>query len=114
MSQRFLAQAVAASREKQQWHPQPPAHQLERIFPRCLVDNLDPKYLGRVRVEAPAVFGEGQSSWAMPCVPYLSPDLNIATIPPVGTGVWVTFEGGDPAYPVWMGGYFSPGEGPGR
>ena len=55
----------------------------ERLIPRSLpasvVDNLDPEYLGRVRVEALAVLGEGQSSWAMPCVSYLGPDLNIAT-----------------------------------
>ena len=82
------------------------------LYRATVVDNLDPEYLGRVRVEVPAVLGEGQSSWAMPCVPYLSPDLDLVTIPPVGTGVWVTFEGGDPDYPVWIGRYFSPGEGP--
>ncbi len=38
----------------------------------------------------------------MPCVPYLEPELNLA-IPPVGSAAWVTFERGDPDYPVWSG-----------
>jgi uncharacterized protein involved in type VI secretion and phage assembly len=24
-------------------------------------------------------------------------------VPPVGTEVWIAFEGGDPELPVWMG-----------
>ncbi len=83
------------------------------LYRATVVDNVDPQYSGRVRVAVPEVLGDGQSGWAMPCVPYLDPDLNLVTIPPVGTGVWVTFEGGDPDYPVWMGCYFSAGEGPG-
>jgi hypothetical protein len=83
------------------------------LYRAMVVDNLDPVYSGRVRVEVPAVLGEGQSGWAMPCVPYLDPELKLVTIPPVGTGVWVTFEGGDPDYPVWIGRFFSPGQGPG-
>lgn len=83
------------------------------LYRATVVDDVDPQFLGRVRVEVPAVLGSGQSNWAMPCVPYLDPDLNIATIPPVGTGVWVTFEGGNPDQPVWVGRFFSPGERPG-
>ena len=82
------------------------------LYRASVVGNDDPERLGRVRVEVLEVGGDGQASWAMPCVPCLDPALNLVTIPPVGTGVWVTFEGGDPAYPVWMGRYFSPGEGP--
>lgn len=83
------------------------------FYRAMVVDDVDPQLLGRVRVEVPAVLGSGQTIWAMPCVPYLEPDLNIAMIPPVGTGIWVTFEGGEPNQPVWVGRFFSPGEGPG-
>ena len=83
------------------------------LYRATVIDNLDPEHSARVRVEVPAIFGEGQSTWAMPCVPYLDPELHLATIPPIGTGVRVTFERGDLDYPVWMGRFFSPGEGPG-
>ena len=27
-------------------------------------------------------------------------------MPPIGAGVWVEFERGDPDYPIWVGGYW--------
>ena len=84
------------------------------LYRGSVVGNDDPERLGRVRVEVLEVGGDGQASWAMPCVPCLDPALNLVTIPPVGTGVWVTFEGGDPAYPVWMAATSHRVKGPGR
>lgn len=52
------------------------------LYRTTVVDDVDPRFLGRVRVEVPELLGEGQSAWAMPCVPYVDPDLNIAMIPP--------------------------------
>lgn len=83
------------------------------LYRASVVGNIDPQRLGRVQVEVADVLGDGQIGWAMPCVPCLDPDKGLVAIPPVGMGVWVTFERGDPDYPVWMGRYFSPGEAPG-
>jgi uncharacterized protein involved in type VI secretion and phage assembly len=46
------------------------------------------------------------SSWAMPCVPVAGIQTGIFTVPPIGAGVWVEFEQGDPDYPIWVGGYW--------
>ena len=62
---------------------------------------LDPLVLGRVQVATP-VLGLQPSTWAMPCVPYASGGAAI-DVPPVGTEVWIAFEGSDPDMPVWMG-----------
>lgn len=65
--------------------------------------NKDPNNLGRIQVTVPAIYGEDRQSWAMPCTPYAGKDIGWFTIPPVGTNIWVEFEGGDPDYPIWTG-----------
>jgi len=42
----------------------------------------------------------------MPCVPVAGNNMGMFTVPPVGSGVWVEFERGDPDYPIWVGGYW--------
>jgi len=61
-----------------------------------VVDDQDPENRARLRVESPAVTG-GQA-WAMPC---RSPGTT--GLPPIGQSVWLGFEAGDPARPVWLG-----------
>ena len=69
-------------------------------------DNLDPYGLGRIRAIVPAVTGPDEpSSWARPCLP--------AAVPRKDAGVWIEYEGGDQAYPIWVGGYWTEGEPPG-
>jgi uncharacterized protein involved in type VI secretion and phage assembly len=46
------------------------------------------------------------SSWAMPCVPVAGIQMGVYTVPPIGAGVWVEFEKGDPDYPIWVGCYW--------
>lgn len=65
--------------------------------------NQDPLHQGRIQVNVASVFGEGKQSWAMPCSPYAGNGIGLFAIPPVGTNVWVEFEGGDPDYPIWSG-----------
>lgn len=77
-----------------------------------VVNNIDPMQLGRVQVSVPAVLGDGQMSWAMPCAPFAGPGVGFYAIPPVGANVWVEFEGGDPDYPIWSGGFWGVGEVP--
>jgi hypothetical protein len=75
-------------------------------------NNVDPLQQGRVQVSCPAVLGEGSLSWAMPCTPYAGSGVGLFTVPPVGTNVWVEFEGGDPDYPICGGYFWGAGEAP--
>jgi uncharacterized protein involved in type VI secretion and phage assembly len=68
-----------------------------------VLNNIDPLLTGRLMVQVPDVIGLGLSSWAMPCVPLAGPQMGVYVVPPIGTGVWVEFEGGDPDYPIWTG-----------
>ncbi len=70
----------------------------------------DPLNLGRVQVTVPAIFGDGRQSWAMPATPYAGKDIGFFTVPPVGSNIWVEFEGGDPDYPIWSGCFWGEGE----
>jgi uncharacterized protein involved in type VI secretion and phage assembly len=66
-------------------------------------NNVDPLRQGRVMVTVPDVSGLAPSSWAMPCVPVAGLQMAIYAVPPIGAGVWVEFEQGDPDYPIWTG-----------
>lgn len=68
-----------------------------------VTDNKDPLNLGRIQVSVSAVYGEGRNSWALPSTPYAGNDIGLFMVPPVGTNIWVEFEGGDPDYPIWSG-----------
>jgi hypothetical protein len=69
----------------------------------------DPTRRGRVKVIVPAVMGE-REVWAMPCAPYAGRALGIFAVPPVGTGVWVEFEGGEINQPICAGCFWGSGE----
>ena len=68
-----------------------------------VVNNVDPEQRGRLQVTVPDVLGVNLSSWAMPCLPLAGSNMGIYTVPPVGGGVWIEFEQGDPNYPIWVG-----------
>ena len=71
-----------------------------------VINNVDPLQIGRLMVQVPDVLGLSISSWAMPCVPFAGPQAGTYVVPPVGAGVWVDFEGGDPDHPIWVGGFW--------
>lgn len=71
-----------------------------------VTDNDDSCNLGRIKALIPAVFGDVESGWCMPCVPYAGPQVGMAFLPEVGSGVWIEFEGGDVSYPIWVGCYW--------
>lgn len=75
-------------------------------------NNIDPMQLGRVQVSVPAVLGSGRMSWAMPCMPFAGNGVGFFTIPSIGANIWVEFEGGDPDYPIYSGGFWGTGEAP--
>jgi hypothetical protein len=68
------------------------------LFRGVVTNNIDPQGLMRIHVSAPAVYGEQDPPWAMPCVP-----PGTTSVPEVGAQVWIEFEAGDPSRPVWMG-----------
>ena len=57
-------------------------------------------------VTVPDVLGPVPTTWAEPCVPLAGPTgppMGVYLVPPIGAGVWVEFEHGDPNYPIWVG-----------
>jgi hypothetical protein len=75
-------------------------------------DNIDPLQKGRLRVSVPAVLGDGNFGWAMPCVPYAGPGVGTFALPPSGANVWVEFEAGEPDSPIWTGCFWAEGDAP--
>jgi uncharacterized protein involved in type VI secretion and phage assembly len=71
-----------------------------------VINNVDPMQIGRVQVIVPDVSTFIPTSWAMPCAPVGGLQMGIFSVPPVGAGVWVEFEQGDPDYPIWVGCYW--------
>lgn len=71
-----------------------------------VVNNVDPKQQGRLQAMVPDVLGSMPSSWAMACVPFAGIQAGLWSVPPVGAGVWIEFEQGDPDFPVWTGGWW--------
>lgn len=72
---------------------------------RGLVSDIaDEQHMLRIRAIVPAVFGDRQESpWAMPALPFAGPGHGLVVLPEIGDGVWIEFEGGDMARPIWSG-----------
>lgn len=68
-----------------------------------VVNNVDPEQRGRIQVMVPDVSNIMVSSWALPCAPVGGIQTGMFAVPPIGAGVWVEFEQGDPDYPIWTG-----------
>ena len=72
-----------------------------------VIENEDPELLGRIIANVPAIPGS-KNNFAMPCVPYAGPGVSFLALPPIGANVWIEFEGGDPNFPIWSGGFWGP------
>ena len=80
-----------------------------------VVQNIDPELRGRLMCMVPDVLGPAPSSWCEACAPLAGPTgppMGVYLVPPIGAGVWVEFENGDPNFPIWTGCRFSPGDAP--
>lgn len=78
-----------------------------------VVNNVDPRGLGRVQVTVEALGGYNAMNWAMPCVPYAGPDQGMFMPPPIGGNVWVEFEQGNLSHPIWSGCFWGDQDCPG-
>jgi hypothetical protein len=78
-----------------------------------VTDNADPSSIGRIKAQVPDVFGPSVvTPWATPCAPYTGAGVGLHAIPPVGAGVWIEFEAGDPSRPIWSGGWWGTSDVP--
>jgi hypothetical protein len=75
-----------------------------------VTDVDDPRSIGRIRANVPEVLTDTESPWALPCAPYAGDGVGTYRIPPVGAGVWIEFEAGDLARPIWSGCWWSENE----
>ncbi|MEA3335581.1 MAG: phage baseplate assembly protein V [Chloroflexota bacterium] len=71
-----------------------------------VINNVDPMMIGRIQVMVPDVSNIALTSWAMPCLPVGGVQMGMFTVPPIGAGVWIEFEQGDPDYPIWTGSFW--------
>jgi uncharacterized protein involved in type VI secretion and phage assembly len=78
---------------------------------RGLVRDVDdPETLGRIRAEVPEVLDDVWTPWALPSVPFAGAGHGLVVLPEPGDGVWVEFEAGDLARPIWSGCWWASGE----
>jgi len=87
-------------------NPSNHGHRFLGKYQGTVVNNIDPMQRGRLIVEVPDVLGVVPSSWAEACVPLAGPTgppMGVYLVPPIGAGVWVEFEHGEPERPIWVG-----------
>jgi len=63
-------------------------------------DNKDPQEQRRLKVQVQTT-GTEITDWAWP----VEPSSIHTEVPVVGQGVWITYIGGDPEYPIWAGAF---------
>jgi hypothetical protein len=83
-----------------------PNRQYVGKYRATVLQNIDPEQRGRLMLHIPDVLGPVPSTWAEPCTPLAGPTgpgMGVYMVPPIGAGVWVEFEKGDPNLPVWVG-----------
>jgi hypothetical protein len=69
------------------------------VFRGIVKDNNDPQNLRRLKVTVPQITGDETTDWIWPV-----DSSSITTdVPVIGQGVWISYIGGDPEYPVWLG-----------
>jgi uncharacterized protein involved in type VI secretion and phage assembly len=89
-----------------------PADRFYGKYRGTVVDVTDPSGMGRLKASVPEVLGDIPSGWAAPCTPYAGAGVGLYTVPPVGAGVWIEFEAGDPSRPIWSGCWWGQNEVP--
>lgn len=75
-------------------------------YQATVVNNVDPDRRGRLQLIVPDVHSLLPTTWAEACVPLAGPTgpaMGVYMVPPIGAGVWVEFEHGNPDKPIWVG-----------
>lgn len=72
------------------------------VYPAKVYSNSDPMGTGRIQMWIPQVFGGIPVKIWAPCC------MANGAVPNVGDVVWCLFQGGDPAYPVYIPPYTIP------
>ncbi|HEV7661593.1 MAG TPA: phage baseplate assembly protein V [Allosphingosinicella sp.] len=71
-----------------------------------VINNIDPEMRGRLMCMVPDVLALVPLTWAEPCTPLAGPTgppMGVYMVPPIGAGVWIEFEQGNPDFPIWVG-----------
>ncbi len=68
-----------------------------------VTDINDPLMLGRIKAKVPDVLGDKESGWALPCAPFGGSQTGFFALPTKDALVWIEFEQGNPAKPIWCG-----------
>jgi type VI secretion system (T6SS) baseplate-like injector VgrG len=95
--------------------PSSPVKRFYGKYRGTVINNIDPELRGRLLCEVPDVLGLVPSSWCEASVPLAGPTgppMGTYFVPPIGAGVWVEFEQGDPDKPVWSGCRYAPSNPP--
>lgn len=79
------------------------------IYRGYIVDNVDPDFIGRMKLNVPIVWGpDGEHDyWAPSKGIFSGGNIGFYALPNIGDMVWVEFEMGDPMYPVWSYGHYA-------
>jgi len=89
--------------------------QLNGVFPAVVIDNVDPKNLGRVKVQLPQVDESGQGSskvWARMATLMAGQNRGTWFIPDINDEVLVVFEVGDVRRPYVIGSLWNDSSSP--
>ncbi|QJY47960.1 phage baseplate assembly protein V [Pseudonocardia broussonetiae] len=86
-----------------------PANRYYGKYRGVVVNAEDPERRGRLMATVPDVLGLVPSTWAMPCLPFAGIQSGTFMVPPMGAGIWMEFEQGEIAYPIWTGCWWGSG-----
>ena len=77
-----------------------PVKRLHGVYRAVVTENKDPDNLRRLKLQVQTT-GPEITDWVWPVYP-----SSVQTEPPaIGQGVWVSYIGGDPEYPIWLGSF---------
>ena len=81
--------------------------QMPGLVKGVVVDNVDPKQLGRVKVKFPVLPDTPEGYWARLVMPMAGKERGWMTIPEIGDEVLVSFVHGDVAHAIVMGSVYN-------
>ena len=84
------------------------------VYRGFVADNKDPDFLGRVKIRVPQIYGNTiPDVWAYPRgLGLTGKGHGVFLVPSVGDPIYVSFEGGDPKYPLFESGWWISGNTP--